>query len=283
MTVANDDPAGGRLWHYTDAAGLFGIVASRQLRFGDTAFLNDRTERVYGNEYVTAILRELEASDTTGMMTEVREEFAFRSVDHVYACSFSETNNSLGQWERYGARGEGYCIGFDVSRLDSALDPERVPRIAMMYDPDDQRRAVIDAATEAAGLYGHIGSQIAPEQPEGVFNALPAPGDLGGLTFRLKNPDFREEREWRYFVDVYDWSGEDVEEDLAVRGNYIKPFIALPKKSKFQPLPPLPIVAVVCGPRLDVELAKPSVERLLKLHGYENVAVEPSALAKSWR
>jgi hypothetical protein len=271
------------LWHYTDAAGLFGILSSRQLRFGDARFLNDRTERVYGSEFVEGVLTELEANDASGMVREVRAELAFRKIDRLYVCSFCETHNSMSQWQRYGADGYGYCIGFDAAQLDTALDPERAPRVAMIYDPAEQRQLVIEAATGAAEMYTDFTDAVGPQR-DGVFVALPAPGDLTMVMLRLKNPDFRDEHEWRYFVEGYDWADDGAqEEDFAVRGAYIKPFIELPRKLKYHPLKPLPVTNVVCGPRLDGEIAVPAVERFLRSRGYENITVEVSPLAKSWR
>jgi hypothetical protein len=282
VSVSVDPGSRELLWHYTDAAGLFGILSSRQLRFGDARFLNDRTERVYGSEFVDAVLTELEANDRSGMVREVRAELAFRKIDRLYVCSLCETHNSMSQWQRYGADGHGYCIGFDAAGLDTVLDPERVPRVAMNYDPGEQRQLVIAAATGAAEMYTDFTEAVEP-QKEGILVSLPAPGDLPTVMLRLKNPDFRGEHEWRYFVEGYDWADDGTEEDFAVRGTYVKPFIELPRRSKYRPLDPLPVTNVVCGPRLDGEIAVPSVERFLRSRGYDNVKVELSPLAKSWR
>src|SRR5947199_5333 len=51
--------AGGpaELFHYTDAAGLMGIVKTATIWGTDTRFLNDRTEFVHGRDICRRILR----------------------------------------------------------------------------------------------------------------------------------------------------------------------------------------------------------------------------------
>src|SRR5437762_1595309 len=107
------------LYHYTDSAGLFGLVTSGNLRLGDARFLNDSTEFVHGiniaREVVTEALKE---TDGEKILERTRHylspEFVFRQL---YVFSLSETAESISQWQRYGADGYGYCIGFNRKRL----------------------------------------------------------------------------------------------------------------------------------------------------------------------
>src|SRR5258708_18086914 len=62
--------------------------------------------------------------------------------------------------------------------------------------PDEQRKLVVDAAVGAADMYSAF-TEAAGPQNENVLVALPAPGELGMVTMRLKNPDFADEHEWR--------------------------------------------------------------------------------------
>lgn len=103
------------LWHYTDVAGLSGILSSSTLHLGDARCLNDRTERSYGVTVVEQALKTAIAEgDETGLLARVDGY-----MDHdlsrtdLYLCSFSATSESLSQWQRYGADCRGYCIGFN--------------------------------------------------------------------------------------------------------------------------------------------------------------------------
>src|SRR5205085_12081442 len=109
MTETLEDAGPAALWHYTDVHGLMGIIESSRLRFGDAHFLNDRTERTYG---LTVLKRVLDQS----ALSHAAIEQIVRSLDpninplRLYLCAFSETTESISQWQRYGADGSGYCI-----------------------------------------------------------------------------------------------------------------------------------------------------------------------------
>src|SRR2546423_4685399 len=118
-----EPPTPPTLWHYTDANGLFGITTSRQLRFGDARFLNDRTERTHGERVLEQVFAEEAERDDDDATRKFQELIrVMRSPDRLYIASFSATKESISQWQRYGADGAGYCIGFDSKRLDELLE-----------------------------------------------------------------------------------------------------------------------------------------------------------------
>jgi hypothetical protein len=122
------------LWHYTDVNGLWGITTSSQLRFGDARFLNDRTERTYGERLLEQVLEQEVASDPDRVVAKFRNLLrSLRWPDRLYVCSFSGTAESLSQWQRYGADGAGYCLGFDGALLDELLDHDQISRHDMLY------------------------------------------------------------------------------------------------------------------------------------------------------
>lgn len=51
------DRTPGLLWHYSDAAGMAGIVRTEKLWATDTRFLNDSTELAYGLSLAVESLR----------------------------------------------------------------------------------------------------------------------------------------------------------------------------------------------------------------------------------
>src|SRR5262249_47446801 len=53
-------PKGGVLYHYTDAAGLLGILKNQALRATDYQFLNDREEISVGEQLVAQRLKHLQ-------------------------------------------------------------------------------------------------------------------------------------------------------------------------------------------------------------------------------
>lgn len=113
------DPVDGTVYHYTTAEGFRGIVASGELWFTNTAFVNDteecgalwslKTEDVLGpppfpNKYVEKRWHE--------WVERRREEWK----NIYYIASFSRNENQLQQYRAYGS----FCIGFQASDLARA-------------------------------------------------------------------------------------------------------------------------------------------------------------------
>lgn len=107
------------LWHYTDSAGLEGIVKTSRLRLGDARFLNDRTERRYGFDLAIKICEERAADvDPSSLIAAARSSLVgLPSISNLYICSLSQRRDSVSQWQRYAAAGFGYCIGFDTRQF----------------------------------------------------------------------------------------------------------------------------------------------------------------------
>lgn len=278
------------LWHYTDANGFFGIVKSRQLRFGDAGFLNDRTERVYGKNLLDAVFaEEISGGDPDGLLGELRKHVQVtRSPDRLFVCSFSATKESISQWQRYGAAGSGYCVGFDTKLLDAVFDNDMINREPMMYSVVEQKnylRAKIRNGLETYRRKVAAASPADKNRGINVYDAIFTAGDVDDATLRLKNPFFEDEQEWQYVerIEEDDLQDDDSEEEFAVRGVYVKPYICFPRKPKRRSLSRLPIIGVVCGPRLDIDIAKPTADRFLCSQGYSGIKAEPSALASIWR
>jgi len=278
------------LWHYTDANGMFGILGSRQFRFGDAGFLNDCTERVYGKEVVDRVfVEEIAAGDEDGLLSDLRKHVQVsRSSDRIFVCSFSATKECISQWQRYGVDGTGYCLGFDAKGLDALFDKDMINRVPMLYEEAEQKEYLRKKIRRGVDTYRRKVAIAAPEDRNrgiNLYDAIFTAGDVDDAGLRLKNPFFADEQEWRYFerVDEDRLGDDDSDEEFAVRGAYVKPFMRFPRMPKRGTLTQLPVVDIVCGPRLDVDIAKPTVERLLQFYGHVNVNVERSALTSIWR
>ena len=274
------------LWHYTDASGLHGIVTSGQLRFGDARFLNDRTERIYGERLLEHVLEE-DLSPDSGTLTKKFRELlqVLREPDRLYVCSFSATTESISQWQRYGADGAGYCIGFNPRELDSLFEDEYVSREVMVYDEAQQLELLREAVRHSFEEYSRLDATKAKRKVT-YIDYLFADLDIDAALVRLKNPFFHDEKEWRYLFRTDDErrsvSLSEPREQYVVRGPYIKPFVQLPRR-KTGSGARLPIVGVVCGPRLELDLAIPSLQRFLAAADYDTAQVSQSALVEIWR
>jgi hypothetical protein len=119
------EPAPELIYHYTDDAGLRGIIENGTLWCTDPYYLNDPSEIAYGVSIAADML-----AGTAMTVSPDAERFArdFRryqtdvqQVAHFFVCSFSLKCNDLEQWRAYANNGRGYAIGFDGRMLETAF------------------------------------------------------------------------------------------------------------------------------------------------------------------
>ncbi len=262
-----DDFMPGRIYHYTSAAGLCGIVSTGVLRASNFSYVNDSKEILYGRklalESVWSRLVEHPPSGTRTMLDKVLA--ALQQVGQIqdfYIACFCEDSDLLSQWRGYGSARARFCIGFDTENLPSGL-PYCLSKV--MYDSTMQRQKVdnaIDQAVETLGTSSHI------EFINGVAAAL-AEKLVREISF-FKHPGFAEEHEWRA---VHAAESED-RIDFDTSSGVLKPFVDL--WVGWERLNG-PIVEVVVGPQGSVAQSR-SVEILLARYGYKDVEIKESAV-----
>src|SRR5712692_3243290 len=119
-----------RLWHYTDAKGLVGILAEQTIRATRTDYLKDLCELKYGTELIRCEskrflqskpgLRELinTAIETTNCIRP----------KHRFVSSFCTKEDDPGQWREYGDAGRGFAIEFRTDMLYGLTPIREHPR-----------------------------------------------------------------------------------------------------------------------------------------------------------
>ena len=140
------------IYHYTNDAGLRGILESGKIWITDVFNLNDPTELKHG---VVTALDILKAEADNGK-PEVKYFFGEMSamlegdierIAHFFVCCFSLDGDDLGQWRAYADNGKGYALGFDGRVLerafvaDHASPASRAMTFPVTYD-DDQLRDI---------------------------------------------------------------------------------------------------------------------------------------------
>jgi hypothetical protein len=139
-----------RMCHYTDFAGLKGILESRQLwaTYGRT--LNDSTERQYGHEMMGKHLR--------GKIPPEAQQFVESQLDSPrrnFVSCFCQSSQVLSMWRAYASFGGGYCLEFDGRGLVGCKFPpyEFGVRLRMTYGNEMPQapQEVLDAIGGFAG------------------------------------------------------------------------------------------------------------------------------------
>lgn len=262
--------------HYTNVAGLVGIVSDSAIWASDVRFLNDSSELRYAGGVLAERLRSepmpppdwyedspdgpvamWEGGNTVGRgvagyLDDVADQF------RCYVACFCEYPDLLSQWRGY-APGQGYCMGFDTAMLAPIMQPgvDLGTVIAeVVYD-----RSRMDELLEphARGLSdlrtGHPGVAAW----HGAWNLLP-------LLSSMKHAAFREESEWRMIKTV---------ETAPEPGSEIR---FRPSPLGVVPYVPLPIARpalrdVRIGPGANADVRAKGVVDLLRAHGFCNVEV----------
>jgi hypothetical protein len=264
-------PPPPRLSHYTDAAGLCGIVRSGSLWATHIYYLNDSLEFKYGSQVINNIFTH-EIDSSQGQITQrlrrlqecYQGHFAiWESLADPYVVCFCEAGNLLSQWRAYATNGSGFAIEFEPARLIQAL--ERDPEISenskllkVLYDDNEQRqftKLAIDQLVKAFDAH--------PEQE--VLDSVPLVFSEMSLCF--KHRAFAEEDEWRLvfmprtegFVDV------------RVREGRLLPYASV---HFGDPNERPPYSTIVHGPTLEAENTKRAIKMLLgKTNKYWDLVV----------
>lgn len=114
------------LYHYTDFQAFDGILREAQLRVNNILNMNDAAEmRLFMTGLCEAVISRLWAEGKKEIVTAVKDFFAEELKKEfyysAYAACFSLFRDDAAQWERYGNKGRGVCIGFQGNLLQKMV------------------------------------------------------------------------------------------------------------------------------------------------------------------
>lgn len=127
-TVESQEPP-ETIYHYTNDAGLRGILETGQLWLSDIFNLNDPSELSHGFSHAVNILNNRAEKGPSESQTFAKHFSAFhqggmQKTAHYFVCSFSSDGDDLGQWRAYADNGRGYALGFDAKALEDIFTKE---------------------------------------------------------------------------------------------------------------------------------------------------------------
>ncbi|WP_166298278.1 DUF2971 domain-containing protein [Bradyrhizobium sp. 2S1] len=187
------------LYHYTTAAGLQGIIASKSLWTSNYQFLNDTSEFRYGWKIVVDAFdrREAEIKDRSSFAWQTYELFMRnRDKAYVFVGSLTSQGDLLSQWRGYN-RGQGFAIGFNEDWLEQNAVVQKFDISRVLYDADEQRAAAdttVDLLIQQLVEPTTVLERINTWQVQAVKTAL-----------RLKDRHFSEEKEFRLVWAGHSW------------------------------------------------------------------------------
>jgi hypothetical protein len=261
------------LFHYTDLAGLQGILQNHDLWLTNSRYSNDSEEMTHGCKVVMTILQNARTVDPVSQYMTRLEELTKQS-EGVYVCCFCEKDNLLSQWRSYGANGTGVSVQVDpngFSQLTGPDCPSGLLRFWRVFYAAEKQNDIIQKAidyfapTSAYQTPGQSPEACARKAAEAIQFFIPT----------FKNSDFSEEREWRLIFTPS--SATTVNLRFRVSRNMLVPFYSLKELVGGQgALPLLPIKGLRVGPSVHKQLNVESACLLLGQNGYTNIPVMAS-------
>lgn len=191
------------LYHYTSAAGLYGIVASKSLWTSHYRFLNDTSEFRHGWDIVLAAIerRGAEIRQISSLAWEMIMLFREHSESvHAFVGSLTANGDLLSQWRGYN-RGQGFSIGFDAGWLLQNAAAQGFDITPVIYDTEQQHAAADAAVALLVALL--LEGTDDPEGPHAEVKRWWPHALKTALV--LKNGHFREECESRLVWADVSW------------------------------------------------------------------------------
>jgi hypothetical protein len=271
------------LYHYTNAAGLLGMLKSKKIWATNSRFLNDPTEMSYAIQLVRAVAQSELGSSRGPQIKRLREEifqmlYRYERESMVHVACFCAEGDLLSQWRGYGAVGGGYSVGVLTRYLgaEHALNPDVMnpgPFLRkVFYNRKVQVRIITSwvralSAVAKAGKRSSKGTETLDERlgmRERCFESF-----LGECLNCFKDPAYAAEQEWR-LIRLGRWGGPEIgAADFRASGSRLVPYVELdvtPERGTYKGK--LPVRIIRFGPTLDPTPTGRSLRLLCGAQGY---------------
>ena len=260
------------LYHFTTLDGFLGIIRNSELWATDIRYLNDTSEFRTVPDLAAENL--IEAMDLEGQNDDLIDSYRplfVQAGKPAYVASFSAeiSGDDLSQWRAYGGDHSGICLGFSPNYLrrigtqflNEPSDPGWAktsgfndPLIDCQYldgkNPEDKKT-----------ISPNIKDLLDHSRENGAIAAMASAMYSAGV----KHKGFHAEKEWRVVL-VRDCEAPSNRLSFRASRSLIIPYVGIPLKIGKEPVT---IERIVLGPTPHEEMAKKSVEMVLKRHGVE--------------
>jgi Protein of unknown function (DUF2971) len=242
------------LFHYTNAAGLQGIINSNELWLSGLFHMNDPSELAYGIEVA---LEELDKATQNAhkpilLMRDCMRDVLINHVGEIFGFfvgSFSTKDDDLGQWRAYGDNGRGFSLGLAPRLFQTAdvPDPTKLPinerfTIARVkYDKPEFHNRQRTAINLALGIASKLQSKLTMDFLKSLSVQLAVSILWNSLT--TKHPAYASEDEVRLIL-LNDMDKLRGFVKTRARGNQLVPYVPIP----FAVREPGSIARIVIGP-----------------------------------
>lgn len=259
--------------HYTDLAGLQGIIEKKELWLSNAAFLNDREELNHGIKQAKKVLatilgrtEDAAAKGRRGLVEGIAKDLDGFLPPEAYITCFCEEQDLLSQWRGYGAR-QGVSITFETEALVELFEPKGAQLHRVQYGTSAARKHLQSEITSAfpdlIDDFDYLMGDLSDAEIRAKFKDL-----MTTLVPRFKHLGFSEENEWRLIVI------DPLKSKLKFRprSQLMLPYIILSDDGNQI----LPITKITIGPGIQDEAVLKSIGFFLSFHGYDYGLVSQS-------
>jgi hypothetical protein len=189
----------------------------------------------------------------------------------TFVVSFCFEGDNLGQWRGYSDGGQGFAIGFDRDRLANVARPQGYSLARIQYEKAEQEEQLESALRDAIPILADW-SENRDAAPSASMQLLLLGYGFLFAMLSVKNPYFRDEREWRLVRVVL--PQEPVNRGTRMRATTPVPYEVV---SLLDQDDRTPIHEIVIGPLAPPEWSEPRVRQLLDENGLRNVPIRVSS------
>ncbi|MFC1544873.1 DUF2971 domain-containing protein [Gemmatimonadota bacterium] len=274
-------------YHYTDHAGLAGILKEGGLRAKYRKNMNDAGEFEYAKNVIYESLEEfakhsnLPIKPVQSFTTYTRKNLDLfldptTEKSSSYCACLSVSPDNAEQWDGYGEQGKGFAIGFDLNAILNTQIPAVLngkPYIycaPVCYNQSDQHNLVwqlLEAGISDVQTFAFTVSQK-PEHITALRDRVTQEIIVHLLTLInfIKSPDYSSEREMRLMLNAIDGILKSQEIQYFDRDNESIPYIFFdlrnPKTGR------LPLSEIKIGPKASFSEGKIFIDKMLDDMGY---------------
>lgn len=189
------------IWHYTNWAGLDGMLRSRQLWASHVAYLDDTYELIQARKMLFSVLSaRIQNALLFSWENDAKSILEQVSALNVCVASFSTDGDDLSQWRGYASPPPGFAIGFDFAKLRQAAIKNKCRLVACEYDKRVQRERI---GVIVNRFLDQVKKQPNDENHGKRVNSLKwkLMQEFAILAPELKNGRFSAEKEWRLITE----------------------------------------------------------------------------------
>lgn len=265
------------LYHYTNQAGLLGIVRNNCIWATKAQYQNDAKELQHTLDLSRGVIETLRQANTSPeeerLLRAMKQRADSLMSINIFVSSFSVHKDMLSQWRGYCPGGNGYSIGFYSPKIKAIMAAQGLRLVPCVYQPTEHNQLVSELVREMLNALRDDLTRAVPLKHSLHERSIQYMHRLFLLAPIIKHNTFSEEGEWRAVSTPMAYNDANVAYRPGT--SMLVPYLIV--KLADEPNN-LPIREIVVGPTPHPELASDSVAGFLMSRGIAGFNVNASRI-----